>query len=240
MVRGSDNMVRGSDNVVRGSDNMVRGSDNMVHGSDNVVRGSDNMVRGSDNMVRGSDDMVRGSDNVQQKSKAVKVEMPMISSSSHTSVSSAPVEYDPMSYAPPTTHTIFRPASKKMGASLFDELDSFYLDLANLESVGAIPPSTDIEEQSEICPAEVPTAVVETPEVPSLLEPVTLEPEPIISAETTATETTRKKKKTKLAPGLSLKKKGVSSLVAKWQQVQKEVRRDFKNIDEERISSTHK
>ncbi|CAG2064902.1 unnamed protein product, partial [Timema podura] len=76
-------------------------------------------------------------------------QMPMISSSSHTSVSSAPVEYDPMSYAPPTTHTIFRPASKKMGASLFDELDSFYLDLANLESVGAIPPSTDIEEQSE-------------------------------------------------------------------------------------------
>ena len=34
---------------------------------------------------------------------------------------------------------------------------------------------------------------------------------------------------TKLAPGLSLKKKGVSSLVAKWQQVQEDVRRDMKH-----------
>lgn len=36
---------------------------------------------------------------------------------------------------------------------------------------------------------------------------------------------------TKLAPGLSLKKKGVPSLVAKWQQVQQDVRREEENED---------
>lgn len=46
---------------------------------------------------------------------------------------------------------------------------------------------------------------------------------------------------TKLAPGLSMKKKGVSSLVAKWQQVQQEVRRDYNSDDDDdEISSTHK
>ena len=47
----------------------------------------------------------------------------------------------------------------------------------------------------------------------------------------------------KLAPGLSLKKKGVSTMVAKWQQVQQEVRREYKNVDDDdsnNVSSTHK
>jgi len=36
---------------------------------------------------------------------------------------------------------------------------------------------------------------------------------------------------TKLGPGLALKKKGVSNLVAKWQQVRQEVWKDLQELE---------
>ncbi|XP_014260572.1 formin-binding protein 4-like isoform X2 [Cimex lectularius] len=97
---------------------------------------------------------------------------------------------------------------------LSSELDSFYNDLASME------------------PSEQPSH----PALPSFKEPTPPPPLPTTQAlpvpDPLPTDiASKKKKKTKLAPGLALKKKGVSSLVAKWQQVQEDVRRDLKNID---------
>ncbi|XP_014272878.1 formin-binding protein 4 isoform X2 [Halyomorpha halys] len=86
---------------------------------------------------------------------------------------------------------------------LSSELDNFYSDLATLE------------------PEQPPLPPVEPPPPPP---PVAIPPVDVLDK-----EKSKKKKKTKLAPGLSLKKKGVSSLVAKWQQVQEDVRRDMKH-----------
>lgn len=79
----------------------------------------------------------------------------MVSSSSHSAGGGIPsigmagpaVEYGPMPYVGAmsvpmsSAHTISRPAAKKSAVSLHAELDSFYSDLASLESSGTIPPS---------------------------------------------------------------------------------------------------
>lgn len=79
----------------------------------------------------------------------------VVSSSSHNAGGGIPsirmagpaVEYGPMPYVGtmsmpmPSAHIISRPAAKKSAASLHAELDSFYSDLASLESSGAIPSS---------------------------------------------------------------------------------------------------
>jgi hypothetical protein len=55
------------------------------------------------------------------------------------------IEYGPVPYVGampmpmPSAHTISRPAAKKSKVSLYAELDSFYSDLASLESSGSIP-----------------------------------------------------------------------------------------------------
>lgn len=57
------------------------------------------------------------------------------------------VEYGPIPYVGAmsmpmsSAHIISRPAAKKSAVSLHAELDSFYSDLASLESSGAIPSS---------------------------------------------------------------------------------------------------
>jgi hypothetical protein len=57
------------------------------------------------------------------------------------------VEYGPIPYVGAmsmpmsSAHIISRPAAKKSAMSLHAELDSFYSDLASLESAGAIPSS---------------------------------------------------------------------------------------------------
>ena len=59
------------------------------------------------------------------------------------------IEYGPVPYMTmqmPSAHIISRPAAKKSKVSLHAELDSFYSDLASLESSGAIPPA--VQEQS--------------------------------------------------------------------------------------------
>jgi hypothetical protein len=55
------------------------------------------------------------------------------------------IEYGPVPYvgamtmSMPSAHIISRPAAKKSAVSLHAELDSFYSDLASMESCGAIP-----------------------------------------------------------------------------------------------------
>ncbi|XP_046668202.1 titin-like isoform X2 [Homalodisca vitripennis] len=83
-------------------------------------------------------------------------------------------------------------------ACLASELDSFYNEVAALD-----PPP----------PPPAPSPSPPPPPSPPPAQPAPAEP-------------TKKRKKTKLTPGLALKKKGVSSLVAKWQQVQQDVRRE--------------
>jgi hypothetical protein len=55
------------------------------------------------------------------------------------------IEYGPVPYVGampmpmPSAHIISRPAAKKSKVSLYAELDSFYSDLASLESSGSVP-----------------------------------------------------------------------------------------------------
>lgn len=79
----------------------------------------------------------------------------VVSSSSHNAgggipsinMAGAAVEYGPVPYVGAmsmpmsSAHIISRPAAKKSAVSLHAELDSFYSDLASLESSGAIPSS---------------------------------------------------------------------------------------------------
>ncbi|XP_069696596.1 uncharacterized protein DDB_G0284459-like [Periplaneta americana] len=198
----------------------------------------------------------------------------VVSSSSHNTGGGIPpmgmagpaIEYGPVPYVgampmPMTSaHIISRPAAKKSKVSLHAELDSFYSDLASLESSGSIPPamietSSDQNSTANVEPSSAVGMSSGTTSHDSLAQPgpsgyyqtATADTEttaaPNKSAEPAALEQPKKKKKPKLAPGLALKKKGVSSLVAKWQQVQQEVRRDYKNLDEDDsddVSSTHK
>ncbi|XP_054271295.1 formin-binding protein 4-like [Macrosteles quadrilineatus] len=112
--------------------------------------------------------------------------------------------------APTGDYVIARPPASTVPTpstiSLATELDSFYNEVAALEP--PLPPR-------EPSPSPPPPPAPASPAPP----PVEV--------------TSKKKKKTKLAPGLTLKKKGVSSLVAKWQQVQQDVRRETEKEETE-------
>lgn len=167
-----------------------------------------------------------------------------------------------------SVHVIAKPPAKSTKSSLHAELYSFYSDLASLESVNNTPATQETPEHTS---ANDVAPVGSVPLIPSQQQHHHHHHQPSTqqnpdsnstlsgaqavqnnhSAGTsydemsnkgdTSSQENRKRKKPKLAPGLALKKKGVSSLVAKWQQVQQEVRRDFKNLDEEEsVSSTHK
>ncbi|BES93610.1 Hypothetical protein NTJ_06419 [Nesidiocoris tenuis] len=129
-----------------------------------------------------------------------------------------PIAYSTAAVTPTTISAVPQPNAfpavarhPESGHNLSTELDSFYSDIASLEPEPVPPPP----------PPKDPTPPPQPP-------PPSSPPPPPVSAP----ESTKKKKKTKLAPGLALKKKGVSSLVAKWQQVQEDVRRDMKHIDD--------
>lgn len=80
----------------------------------------------------------------------------MVSSSSHNAGGGIPslsmggpaIEYGPVPYVGsmpmpmPSAHIISRPAAKKSAVSFHAELDSFYSDLASMESSGSIPSGT--------------------------------------------------------------------------------------------------
>ncbi|KAF6205329.1 hypothetical protein GE061_019499 [Apolygus lucorum] len=119
------------------------------------------------------------------------------------------IPYPTVALPPSTISAIPQSRAPEMH-NLSTELDSFYSDIASMEPEPAPQPPPP---QREATPPPPP---------PSVSPPATiLEP-----------NSNKKKKKTKLAPGLALKKKGVSSLVAKWQQVQEDVRRDMKHIED--------
>lgn len=98
--------------------------------------------------------------------------------------------------------------------SFTDELSTFYASLGGSSSL--------ITETAPTPPSHSPTP-------PSRVEsPLSLEGthSPIPNLGTTVTKEEKKvKKKRSLASGLSLKKKGVDNLVAKWQNIQNEVKR---------------
>ncbi|GLH14072.1 Uncharacterized protein GBIM_18499, partial [Gryllus bimaculatus] len=219
--------------------------------------------------------------NAYQQTAMVTSTIPAIPMAAAPGMEYGPVPYVPaitMSAIPATNvHVIAKPPAKKAKSSLHDELDSFYSDLASLESVGSAPAAAPdaavdqfLTEDSPSTSASIPTppqqhhllqqqqvqkrkqqqSPQQCPDSNSLLHGsvvahnsqasgAIIDDVPTKSTDVNAQEN-RKRKKPKLAPGLALKKKGVSSLVAKWQQVQQEVRRDFKNLDEEDgVSSTH-
>ncbi|XP_066999168.2 uncharacterized protein [Anabrus simplex] len=186
---------------------------------------------------------------VYQQGPVVSSSIPGMSMGPTAAIEYGPVPYVgavpmPMSIPTSSVHVIAKPPAKKRKASLHAELDSFYSDLASLESSGSIPPAvveTPVERTPSADVDQTLAAVTQEPpiQLASSVAPAT-DNEPSKSVDLSIAET-RKKKKPKLAPGLALKKKGVSSLVAKWQQVQQEVRRDYKNMDsEDGVSSTHK
>ncbi|KAG8230223.1 hypothetical protein J437_LFUL010851 [Ladona fulva] len=124
----------------------------------------------------------------------------------------------------PMPHTIAKPPAR--ADSLTAALDSFYSDIAMLEpasevsndcEVGPHPPTANANPASPkpitttLPPEKVKETQASVPDVPSATISQTEIPKP------------KKKKQPKLAPALSLKKKSVSTLVAKWQQVQEDV-----------------
>ncbi|XP_059086398.1 formin-binding protein 4-like [Tigriopus californicus] len=99
--------------------------------------------------------------------------------------------------------------------SFTDELSTFYASLGGSSSL--------THETAPTPPSHSPTppSRVESP----LSNEGTHSPTPNVGAGATAKEERKVKKKRTLASGLSLKKKGVDNLVAKWQNIQNEVKR---------------
>ncbi|KAL1455242.1 hypothetical protein WDU94_009351 [Cyamophila willieti] len=109
------------------------------------------------------------------------------------------------------THQVMKAPQEN---TLLSELDSFYSDIASIESPAPqysrppqppLPPSLSKPESSN---------EPHPPSAPSTSTSV---------GQTAVTSVKKKKKTTKVAPVLSMKKKNVSSLVAKWQQVQNDL-----------------
>ncbi|XP_049954170.1 uncharacterized protein LOC126470383 [Schistocerca serialis cubense] len=161
----------------------------------------------------------------------------------------AVVEYGPMPYVAdpvvPAAHVIEKPPEK---TSLHAEIDSFYSDLASLEQTAVTASSekhqigehtgaaSETEKESMIAPATIELSSSANSNVGGLTGSTAYQKVSAhIEGKTSEAPIgeVRKKKKPKLAPGLSLKKKDVSSLVAKWQKLQEEVRRDYKKLGDE-------
>jgi len=111
---------------------------------------------------------------------------------------------------------------------LSDALSSFYTDIATIDD------ATSKEASKETTPTPPPQ--VESPAPMMMQQPGPGENSP--SAATLSDERSssplsygetpeeRRKRKTKISSGLSMKKKNVGSLVAKWQNIQQEVKRN--------------
>ncbi|XP_052120621.1 uncharacterized protein LOC113207387 isoform X2 [Frankliniella occidentalis] len=161
-----------------------------------------------------------------------------------TSVAAPPLAYS--GPAPPTHQQVHLPHRKK--EALMSELSSFYSDIASLDSNSR--DAVDDDTSQDTTPLEQPLSKSSTPPVSNVpaniinSEESTKQYQPeastqifqkshTLTQENSFDSSTKKKKKTKLAPGLTLKKKGVSNMVAKWQQVQQEAWKDYQ--DEESV-----
>ncbi|XP_034252726.1 formin-binding protein 4-like [Thrips palmi] len=156
-----------------------------------------------------------------------------------TSVAAPPLAYTGPAPQPPSHPPVHMPHRKK--EALMSELSSFYSDLASMDSNSRDATEDDTSQDA----AEHSRVKTSTPPVPPapVLNPTVEEvpkqplPEAPLKSQSSIQDSegalTKKKKKTKLTPGLTLKKKGVSNLVAKWQQVQQEVWKDYE--DEEAV-----
>ncbi|KAK9512373.1 hypothetical protein O3M35_000817 [Rhynocoris fuscipes] len=129
----------------------------------------------------------------------------------------------PRTAAPPPP-----PPPKENRHDLSSELDSFYSDLAMMEPKST-DSSTNVESNQSAnppLPAAPPKESTTPPPLPP--QPVSTINPSLPTEQVAPSLPSSDSNTTKLAPGLALKKKGVSSLVAKWQQVQE----DMKNIDQ--------
>ncbi|KAI5731942.1 hypothetical protein M8J77_018795 [Diaphorina citri] len=111
----------------------------------------------------------------------------------------------PVPNTPPPPPPVVKVQDKK----LLSELDSFYSDIASIASPPPAPPPPQY------------SSINRAPQPPSNIAMESSEPAvPSSSGQPSTTTGKKKKKLTKVAPVLSMKKKNVSSLVAKWQQLQ--------------------
>ncbi|XP_046408696.1 uncharacterized protein LOC124173202 [Ischnura elegans] len=151
-------------------------------------------------------------------------------------VAAAPPALLPEAF-PPMHHTIAKPPAK--ADSLTAALDSFYSDIAMLnEPVAAEGAASEGDAGPQASSAPI------APSPPSLATSNPLETKakdplgqdvPLTVVPFSEPAKPKKKKQPKLAPALSLKKKSVSTLVAKWQQVQEDVwREEMKESSAER------
>ncbi|XP_071443546.1 formin-binding protein 4-like isoform X2 [Hetaerina americana] len=129
---------------------------------------------------------------------------------------------------PSTHHTIAKPPAR--ADSLTAAIDSFYSDIAMI-SEPIMEASSEADVQRGTGPSSNARPISPTP-LASSHPPDTKPKDPygqdVPSAVVPMSEPAKpkKKKQPKLAPALSLKKKSVSTLVAKWQQVQEDVWRE--------------
>merc|ERR1719510_225803 len=110
---------------------------------------------------------------------------------------------------------------------LSDALSSFYSDLATMDGPipggggGAAPLSQETTPIPTPPQVKSPAALIRENSPASLSDERSSSP---LSFGETPEE--RRKRKTKISAGLSMKKKNVGSLVAKWQNIQQEVKRN--------------
>lgn len=105
------------------------------------------------------------------------------------------------------------------GDNLSDALSSFYSDLATID-----PNSTSQENTPTPTPPQI-----HSPGPPGFVRessPAALSDDRSNSPSTGDSIDDRRKRKTKISSGLAMKKKNVGSLVAKWQNIQQEVKRN--------------
>lgn len=100
---------------------------------------------------------------------------------------------------------------------LTDALSSFYSDLANIDHPGSVSQETTPNPTPPQIHSPGPSFVKESS--PALSDDRSNSPSGDSLEE-------RRKRKTKISSGISMKKKNVNSLVAKWQTIQQEVKRN--------------
>ncbi|RZF33557.1 hypothetical protein LSTR_LSTR008203 [Laodelphax striatellus] len=114
--------------------------------------------------------------------------------------------------------SVITPPAPRADPNLSFELSSFYSDIAALDP----PPLPPQQPAAPVPPPPPPDSapLPPLPPPPASQPPPPLPPsEPPLPPPSSGTSTTKKKKKPKLGPGLSLKKRGYSTLMEKWQQI---------------------
>ncbi|EEB20006.1 hypothetical protein Phum_PHUM599660 [Pediculus humanus corporis] len=120
-----------------------------------------------------------------------------------------------------TSSHVIQCSAKKPKLSLKSELMSFYSDIAQLDA------ANESNSNSE-------TPIVTCASTPNITTPpVTTAPATVVTTTTTTTASVVPAVSSIAKATETLPSNGVSSLVAKWQQVQQEVRRDFSEDDDE-------